>query len=167
MAVRRYLAARGWVGYRGRGRPRTLAGLEDWVAERFRRHAGNADVVRQELEREKGIRLSLRTVEREVRHLRHELETEARATVRFETPPGKQLQIDFGERLAMIGDENVKVYLFVATLGYSRRLYVRPFATSVREVGLPVSKALSAILAVSPKRCCSTMIAGWLLITTG
>src|SRR5207245_7674322 len=107
--------------------PRTLSGLEEWVAERFRQHAGNADVVRQELEREKGIRLTLRTVEREVRHLRRELEAEARATIRFETPPGKQLQIDFGERRAMIGDENVKVYLFVATLGYSRRIYVRTF----------------------------------------
>src|SRR5437763_9625033 len=60
MTVRRYLAAGGWIAYRGRGRPRTLAGLEEWVAERFRRHAGNADVVRQELEREKGVRLSLR-----------------------------------------------------------------------------------------------------------
>jgi hypothetical protein len=60
------LAQGGWVAYRGRGRPRRLTGLEEWVAERFRRHAGNADVVRQELEREKGIRLSLRTVEREV-----------------------------------------------------------------------------------------------------
>ena len=108
MTVRRYLSAGGWIAYRGRGRPRTLSGLEEWVAERFRRHAGNADVVRQELEREKGIRLTLRTVEREVRHLRRELEAEARATIRFETPPGKQLQIDFGERRAMIGDENVK-----------------------------------------------------------
>jgi transposase len=133
MTVRRYLAAGGWIAYRGRGRPRTLAGLEEWVAERFRRHAGNADVVRQELEREKGIRLSLRTVEREVRHLRRELEAEARATIRFETPPGKQLQIDFGERRAMIGDENVKVYLFVATLGYSRRLYIRPFRNERQE----------------------------------
>src|SRR6266853_1207376 len=133
MTVRRYLAAGGWVAYRGRGRPRTLAGLEDWVAERFRRHAGNADVVRQELEREKGIRLTLRTVEREVRHLRCELEAEARATIRFETPPGRQLQIDFGERRAIIGDENVKVYLFVATLGYSRRLYVRPFRNERQE----------------------------------
>src|SRR6266853_2119837 len=101
MTVRRYLAAGSWVAYRGRGRPRTLTGLEEWVAERFRRHAGNADVVRQELECEKGIRLTLRTVEREVRHLRRELEAEARATIRFETPPGKQLQIDFGERRAM------------------------------------------------------------------
>src|SRR5438477_10740865 len=42
MTVRRYLAAGGWIAYRGRGRSRTLAGLEEWVAERFRRHAGNA-----------------------------------------------------------------------------------------------------------------------------
>ena len=41
--------------------------------------------------------MSLRTVEREVAHLRRELEAEALATVRFETPPGKQLQIHFGE----------------------------------------------------------------------
>src|SRR6266566_1557627 len=113
MTVRRYLAAGRWVAYRGRGRPRTLTGLEEWVTERFRRHAGNADVVRQELEREKGIRLTLRTVEREVRHLRRELEAEARATIRFETPPGRQLQIDFGERRVTIGDENVKVYLSI------------------------------------------------------
>lgn len=52
---------------------------EEWVAERFRRYADNANVVRRELEREKGIRLTLRTVEREVRHLQRELETEARA----------------------------------------------------------------------------------------
>jgi transposase len=133
MTVRRYLAEGGWVAYRGRGRRRTLSGLEDWVAERFRRHAGNADVVRQELEREKGIRLSLRTIEREVRHLRRELEVEARATIRFETPPGRQLQIDFGERRVTIGDETVKVYLFVATLGYSRRLYVRAFRNERQE----------------------------------
>src|SRR5438309_3388499 len=133
MTVRRYLVAGGWVAYRGRGRPRTLSGLEEWVAERFRRHAGNADVVRQELEREQGIRLTLRTVEREVAHLRRELEAEALATVRFETPPGKQLQIDFGERRVTIGDEKVKVYLFVATLGYSRRLYVRAFRNERQE----------------------------------
>lgn len=37
---------------------------EGWLAERFRRHAGNADVVRQEFAAEKGIAVSLRTVER-------------------------------------------------------------------------------------------------------
>ena len=32
-----------------------------------------------------------------------------------------------------IGDETVKVYLFVATLGYSRRLYVRAFRNERQE----------------------------------
>jgi len=133
MTVRHYVAQGGWLPYRGGGRARALAGLEDWVAERFRRHAGNADVVRQELFAEQGIRLSLRTIEREVAPLRRQLEAEARATIRFETPPGKQLQIDFGERRVPIGGDNVKVYLFVATLGYSRRVYVRAFRNERQE----------------------------------
>jgi len=84
---------------------------------RFRRHAGNADVVRQEFAAEKGIAPSLRTVEREVTHLRRELTAEARATMRFETPPGRQLQVDFGERRIALGDTSTKMFLFVATLG--------------------------------------------------
>ena len=47
--------------------------------------------------------------------------------VRFETPPGRQLQIDFGETRVAIGGESVRVYLFVATLGYSRRMFVQAF----------------------------------------
>jgi transposase len=127
MTVRRYLAAEGWAPFRSPIRPRMLAGHEAWLAERFRRHRGNADVVRQELAGELGIAASLRTVERAVVHLRRELVAEALATVRFETPPGCQLQIDFGERGVLIGGEVVRVYLFVATLGYSRRVYVRAF----------------------------------------
>jgi transposase len=133
MTVRRYVAAGGYVPYRGRGRPRTLAGHEAWIEERFRRHGGNADVVRQELEAEKGIHISLRTLEREVAPFRAQLEAEARATVRFETPPGKQLQIDFGERRICIGGETIKVFLFVATLGYSRRIHVRAFRNERQE----------------------------------
>ena len=125
--VKRYVAAEGWVAYRRPCRSRRLAGLEDWLAERFRRHHGNADVVRQDLVREHGLSVSLRTVERAVAHLRREIEAEARATTRFETPPGRQLQIDFGERRVAIGGEAERVYLFVATLGYSRRGYVRVF----------------------------------------
>ena len=123
--VRRYLAAGGWAPYRSPERRRALAGHGAWLAERFRRHRGNADVVRQELAAEKGIAVSLRTVERAVAHLRRELAAGALATVRFETPPGRQLQIDFGERGVRIGAETVRVHLFVATLGYSRRVYVR------------------------------------------
>jgi len=126
-AVRRYLAAGGYVSYRTPRRTKKLDGLEEWLRERFRQHRGNADVVRQDLDREKGFKVSLRTIERAVAPLRQALRAEARATLRFETPPGHQLQIDFGETRVAIGEEPLRVYLFVATLGYSRRLFVRAF----------------------------------------
>jgi transposase len=125
--VRRYLEAGGWMAYRKPRRERRLDGLEAWLLERFGRHRGNADVVRQDLAREHGIAVSLRTVERAVAGHRQALRAEARATVRFETPPGRQLQIDFGETRVSIGGETVRVYLFVATLGYSRRCFVRAY----------------------------------------
>jgi transposase len=120
--VQRYLAAGGWAPCRVPTRPSLLVGHTAWLDERLRRHRGNADVVRQELASELGIVVSLRTVERAVSHLRRELAAEALATVRFETPPGRQLQIDFGQRRIAIDGEQGKVFLFVATLGYSRRI---------------------------------------------
>lgn len=71
--------------------------------------------------------MSLRTLERAVAPFRAELAAEARATVRFETPPGRQLQIDFGQKRVTIGGVTVPVFLFVATLGYSRLAWVQPF----------------------------------------
>ena len=126
--VQRYLASGRWRECQVPARPNKLAGHADWIAERFRRHRGNADVVRQELASELGVVASLRTVERSVSHLRRELAAAALATVRFETPPGRQLQIDFGQRrIAVEGCESNRVYLFVATLGYSRRVYAQAF----------------------------------------
>lgn len=125
--VRRVLAAGGWAPYRRPVRAKALGSLGPWLAERFYQHAGNADLVRQELAAQHGITVSLRTVERAVMPLRQLLRAQARATVRFETPPGHQLQVDFGERRVEIGGEPIRVYLFVATLGYSRRLHVRAF----------------------------------------
>ncbi len=125
--VQRYLAAGGWAPCRVPTRPSLLVGHTTWLDERLRRHHGNADMVRQELASDLGVVVSLRTVERAVSHLRRELAVEALATVRFETPPGRQLQIDFGQRRIAIDGERGKVFLFVATLGYSRRIYAAPF----------------------------------------
>jgi transposase len=80
--------------------------LSDWLKEKFRQHRGNAEVVRQELVKDKKIEVSPRTVERAVAPYRRELEAEAKATVRFETPPGKQMQIDFGSMRVEIGRQS-------------------------------------------------------------
>jgi len=125
--VKRYVAAGGWTPQRRGERQRRLAGLEGWLSERFRRHRGNCDVVRQDLAREHEVTVSLRTLERAMAPLRQAFQAEARATLRFETAPGRQLQIDFGEMRVAVAGEPAKVQLFVATLGYSRRPYVRVF----------------------------------------
>jgi transposase len=46
-----------------------------------------------------------------------------RATVRFETQPGEQLQSDWGEVVVEVAGEPTKVHFIVNTLGYSRRFH--------------------------------------------
>ncbi len=125
--VRCYLRQGGWQPYESPQRPGRLTAHAQWLAVQFRQHRGNCDVVRQELLREHGIQVSLRTVERAVAHLRREVMAQSVATVRYETPPGQQLQIDFGTVRVPVADEPLKVHLFVATLGYSRRTFVAMF----------------------------------------
>jgi transposase len=125
--VRRYLRAGGAIRYQQPQRPCKLDEVKAELERSFLQHHGNADVVRQELEREHGLKTSLRTVQRAVRGLRRRLNAEARATVRFETAPGAQLQVDFGTRRVVIGERPQAVHVFVATLGYSRRLHVVAF----------------------------------------
>ena len=73
--------------------------------------------------------MSLRTVEREVQPFRQAWERTQKATMRFETMPGKQMQVDFGEKWLLIGGERQKRYVFVATLGFSRRCYIEIFGS--------------------------------------
>lgn len=46
-----------------------------------------------------------------------------RATVRFETKPGQQLQSDWGEIVTELAGEETKVHFLVNQLGYSRRFH--------------------------------------------
>jgi transposase len=125
--VKRYLAQGRWATGTRPSRPGRLAALADWVTTQCYQHAGNADVVRQELARVHAVTVSLRTVERAVAPLRQARRAEALATVRVETVPGEQRQIDFGERRVVIAGVPERLYFFVATLGYSRRCHVRVF----------------------------------------
>jgi len=122
--VREYLRSGGWKPMDVSGRAGVLAPHMAWLEQRLRQHKGNADVVRQELQRELGIAVSLRTVQRAVAPMRVALRAQAVAHVRFETAPGLQLQVDFGSTHVQVGEELTRVFLFVATLGYSRRTYV-------------------------------------------
>ena len=113
-------------GIQSRPAARVLTSAQAARAEALYRTTaeGNAVVV-QDLLRGEGVAVPLRTLQRYLAPLREEKRVAEVATLRFETPPGQQLQVDFGERKVRLCGELVTVYLFVATLGFSRRLYVR------------------------------------------
>lgn len=69
----------------------------------------------------RGYQRSYDIVKRFVSPLRKEADIEA--TVRFETPPGRQGQADWSQCWTIVAGRRVKVHLFVLTLGYSRWMY--------------------------------------------
>jgi transposase len=89
--------------------------------------AGNAVVVAR---REQSIGASVRTVQRAVEERRRSRRASQVATVRFETAPGEQMQVDVGQRLVGIAGNLVRVFFVCAVLGFSRRLFVRAFLSA-------------------------------------
>jgi transposase len=88
--------------------------------------AGNAVVVQQLLAAQDCV-ASVRTVQRAVAPVRQARRAADVATVRVETAPGAQLQVDFGEKRLLMAGALVTIFLLVAVLSYSRRIFVKPF----------------------------------------
>ncbi|MBS2016700.1 MAG: transposase [Deltaproteobacteria bacterium] len=128
--------------------------------------AGNAVVVQQMLE-ERGLEVSVRTVQRTVADQRREQRVAQVATVRFETEPGSQMQIDFGEKWVSIAGELVRVFFLVAVLSYSRRLFVKAFLNQRSDdwrEGIAAASDTSAAFparssGTTPRRWCSAVTA--------
>jgi transposase len=95
--------------------------------EYIRQRAGEVDYnayrIFHELQ-ERGYLGGYEMVKLAVRPLRAERDRLAEATLRFETAPGRQAQVDWGTTWAEIGGQPTRVQVFVMVLGYSRRLYV-------------------------------------------
>ena len=53
------------------------------------------------------------------------------ATVRFETGPGEQAQVDWGSTWVYLGEQRVRVHVFTMVLGYSRRMFARAYRRRV------------------------------------
>jgi transposase len=126
--VRRYLRAGSAADKQVRAKARRLTGEKQQRAVELWNGAaeGNAVVVKALLAQE-GVEASVRTVQRAVEERRRQVHAAQVATVRFETKPGQQMQVDFGEKKVLLGGQLVKVFLLVAVLSFSRRLFVRAF----------------------------------------
>lgn len=134
--VKRVLREAGPQPFRKPQRQSKLDPFKAYVRERFEQYGVNAERLAGEI-RPMGYTGSVWTVRRFVESLRPERQRLARLTVRFETPPGRQAQADWGYcgRFKDAAGTLVPVYVFVMVLGFSRMLYAE-FTRSMRATWL-------------------------------
>lgn len=122
--VRKYLALAAYPG----PRRTTKVSILEAFRERLERRMGEvnylASVLYQEL-KEHGYAGSYKMVQCFVRPFRQAQQRAMEATMRFETGPGQQAQVDWGTRRVTLAGVEVRIQLFAMVLGFSRRLFVR------------------------------------------
>ncbi len=123
--VRKWLRQK-WEPQQRSGRSRALDRWEEFLRGRAPEVAFNATVLHRELT-DQGFEGSYPAVVRYLRPWRLEHRSDETATLRFETDPGKQSQVDWGSAWVWLGEERVRVHFFVMVLGYSRRIFVRGY----------------------------------------
>lgn len=113
-----------------RGRKSKLADFKDYLRERSAATGLSGARLFEEL-RQMGFTGSASAVRRYLQSIKA-AEFSPKATVRFETPPGEQAQVDWAEAGYYLDAEGVrrKVYAFVMVLSYSRMLFLE-FVTDI------------------------------------
>ena len=125
--VRLCLQQQAWTPYLRKVKaPSVLDAHRQWLNERAPQVHYSARVLHQEL-RQRGFGGSYEIVKLAVRPLRADATVAALTQRRFETAPGEQAQVDWGQITVRFGLERVKVHVLVMTLGYSRRAYAEGF----------------------------------------
>lgn len=120
--VRKWVAEGGWKPFSRPPRGSKLDEHREWAAARLPQIDYSAVVLLKEL-RAKGYTGGYDLVKQFVRPYREERARLEAATIRFETAPGQQAQVDWGTALVPIGGKEVRVQFFVMVLGYSRRIF--------------------------------------------
>lgn len=128
--VRKWLRQK-WSAQRRPGRSRALDPWEGFLRGRAPEVGFNASVLHRELKAQ-GYAGSYPSLVRYLRPWREEQRDAESSTVRFETGPGEQAQVDWGSTWVWLGTERVRVHFFTMVLGYSRRIFARGY----REEGL-------------------------------
>ena len=120
--VRRCLRGTQWQPYQRISLADTLlAPHAEWLRQRAPEVRYSARIMYQELKAQRRYRGSYETVKRFVAPLRELAGSESLTQTRFETPPGQQSQVDWGEARVAFRHGPVRLRLFVLTLGFSRR----------------------------------------------
>ena len=126
--VRRCLRQSQWTAYRRTQIAQTLLSAHmGWLAERAPQVNFSAQILFQELRASRGYSGGYDTVRNAVRPLRTEAAAAALTQRRFETLPGQQAQVDWGQVRTRFLSGPAQVHIFVMTLGYSRRAWAEGY----------------------------------------
>jgi transposase len=118
--VRRCLHQSEWRPYERAPRAETLLSEHaQYLTERAAQVNYSARILYQELRARRSYAGSYDTVKRFVAPLRESQQAEELCQMRFETAPGKQSQIDWGQLGTHFRAQPVTLHLFVLTLGFS------------------------------------------------
>jgi transposase len=124
--VKRWLKLGSWQPRQVQRRVRQLDRFTEFLERRAAEVGYNGAVLYRELQG-LGFTGGYVQVQRYLRPQREQRKWSELATVRFETGPGEQAQVDYGQLWVWVGAQLAKVHLFVFTLGYSRRLYAHAY----------------------------------------
>jgi len=94
-----------------------------FMLERLPQLNFNATSLYREL-KEKGYIGCYTLVKDAVRPLRETYRQIESASIRFETPPGLQAQMDWGTKQVILGGRPIRIHIFVLVLSFSRACYV-------------------------------------------
>lgn len=126
--VRSCLKREAWIPYRREAkRPTLLDAHWEWLRERAPQVGYSARILHQELCSQRGFTGCYEVVKVAIRPMRAQSTALSLTQWRFETAPGEQAQVDWGQVTVWMGDRREKVHVFVMTLGYSRRGYAEGF----------------------------------------
>jgi transposase len=122
--VRTWMKAEDWRPYEREVRtPTQLDAHTAWLRVRAPEVNYSARILFQELRRDRGYGGAYDAVKRFVAPLRLERQRAEVTQLRFETAPGQQAQIDWGQVRVSLRQQPAELHVFVLTLGFSRRAY--------------------------------------------
>ncbi len=106
--------------------------FKDYLKQRYQQHGLSAVRLIEQI-KPMGYDGSIATLRRYLRTLKTDHRRRSRLTVRFETPPGKQAQADWGYcgKFPTPEGQPRSVYVFIIVLAFSRMMFIR-FTTSMK-----------------------------------
>ena len=117
---------RPWRVQARRARGRQLDAWREFLQARAPEVGFNAVVLTRELAA-KGYRGGYSALAKYIAAWRRAWRGDELPTVRFETGPGEQAQVDWGSTALFLGEVRVRVHLFTMVLGFSRRIFAKAY----------------------------------------